>query len=78
MLINGAPYPLNSYPFTTSTSSPEYYPCQTSFFLLFPFLYSSSSTFIDNKESYKQISCVEHFYMRSNIFNRHIFVLQET
>ena len=24
---------------------------------------SSSSTFIDNKESYKQISCVEHFYM---------------
>ena len=34
---------------------------------------SSSSTFIDNKESYKQILCVEHFYMRSNIF-RNIFV----
>ena len=28
---------------------------------------SSSSTFIDSKESYKQISCVEHFHMRSNI-----------
>ena len=42
------------------------------------FYSSSSSTFIDNKESYKQISCVEHFYMRSNIFNRHICLLQET
>ena len=27
----------------------------------------SSSTFIDNNEPYKQISCVEHFYMHSNI-----------
>ena len=39
---------------------------------------SSSNTFIDNKESYKQISCVEHFYMRGNIFNKHICLLQET
>ena len=34
-------------------------------------IYSSSSgTFIDNKESYKQIPCVEHFYMHSNIFRK--------
>ena len=39
---------------------------------------SSSSTFIDNKESYKQISCVENVYMCSNIFNKHICLLQET
>ena len=38
----------------------------------------SSSTFIDSNESYKQISCVEHFYMCSNIFNKHICLLQET
>ena len=39
---------------------------------------SSSSTFIDNKESYKQISCVEHLYMHSNVFKKHICLLQET
>ena len=45
---------------------------------------SSSSTFIDSKESYKQISCVEHFHMRSNIFTnmfvfckKHDFLLQK-
>ena len=44
----------------------------------------SSSTFIDNKGSYKQISCVKHFYMRSNkiknIFvfcKKHDFLLQK-
>ena len=35
---------------------------------------SRSITCIDNKMSYKQISCVEHFHMRSNIFTNIYFV----